>query len=96
MSVGITRNFGPLTQEARITREDWGRVGRFARERVTINTQSGRDEDGQAFAPYSRDYLSAKLKAGGSSTVNLTVSGAMLQAIRVAPDDQGVTLTIEP
>lgn len=93
MYVEIVRNFPPLTEIPIVTREDWGRIGRFARERVVRRTQQGLDEHDQKFQPYSPGYAAQKAAAGGdSSRVDLTVSGEMLRAITVEPDDTGVTL----
>ncbi len=75
-----------------MTKDDWGRVGRLARERVVLRTLQGRDEDDRAFQPYSAGYLEQKLEAGASGRVDLQLSGEMLRAITVEPDDTGVTL----
>ena len=93
-SVTITRNFGPLTDIRALTREDFAVIGRLAREQVIRRTQAGRDENDQAFAPYSPAYAEAKGEAGAGSAVNLTVSGEMLRGIVVeTPTDTGVTLS---
>lgn len=89
MGVSISRNFGPLDELKFLTREDWGRVGRLARERIMRRTLDGRDQHDASFAPYSAAY--AELK--GSSRVDLQLSGEMLRAITVEPDDLGVTLS---
>lgn len=94
MAVTVTRNFGPLDQIDLITRGDWGKVGRLARERIIRRTQQGHDQEDASFKPYSADYLAQRHDAGLGDRVDLQVSGAMLQAIQVEPDDQGVTLTI--
>ena len=77
----VTRNFGPLDQipltDAQLMRE----VGLMVRERIVRRTRAGEGVDG-AFQPYSASYAAQKRKAlGGSGTVNLTASGAMLNAI---------------
>lgn len=94
MGVSVTRNFPPLDQITLVSRADWGRVGRLARERIIRRTLQGRDEDEASFAPYSAAYAKQKAKLGKSDLVNLQLSGAMLNAIQVEPDEQGVTLTI--
>lgn len=94
MGVVVHRNFGPLDDTTFVTREDWGRIGRLARERIIRRTLQGRDEDDAAFAPYSPGYAAQKAKAGASGAVNLMLSGAMLEAITVEPDADGVTLTV--
>lgn len=94
MGVSVTRNFPPLDQTVFVTEPDWRRIGLLARERIVRRTLSGRDEDDAAFAPYSAGYLAQRAKIGASATPNLTLSGAMLNAIQVEPDAEGVTLTI--
>lgn len=92
MGVTVRRNFGPLTDLTLFTRRDWDRVGRLARERIVRRTVGGRDVSGSPFPPYSAGYRRAKEAIGAGSTVNLTLSGDMLNAITVEPDDMGVTL----
>jgi hypothetical protein len=93
MGVSVTRNFGPLTETVFLSRDDWGKVGRLARERIVLRTRRGQDREGQPFKPYSPGYAKAKGKELGAGQVNLTVSGDMLNAITVEPDDKGVTLS---
>ena len=93
MRVTVTRTFGPLQETPLLTRDDWGSVGRLARELIVRRTQQGRDEDDNPFTPYSPAYAALKAEAGGSATVDLTVSGDMLRAITVEPDDTGCTLS---
>jgi hypothetical protein len=92
VGVTVTRNFGPLEAVPLVTRSDWARVGRLVRDRIIERTLSGREVSGAAFAPYSAGYRRAKAAAGAGSTVNLMLSGEMLRAITVEPDDDGVTL----
>jgi hypothetical protein len=94
LGVTVVRNFPPLDELTLIGRDDWAKIGRLARERIIRRTLAGRDEDDSAFAPYSAGYAAQKAKAGASGAVNLQLSGAMLEAIQVEPDDDGVTLTI--
>lgn len=94
MGVTVTRNFGPLDEIVPVTKEDWGQIGRLARERVITRTLQGRDEDDRPFAAYTDAYAALKAREGASSGPNLQLSGAMLQAIQVEPDDEGVTLAI--
>jgi len=75
-----------------LTRDDWGRVGRLARERIVRRTLEGRDQHDNSFAPYSEGYAAAKREMGASGSVDLQLSGEMLRAITVEPDDTGVTL----
>lgn len=92
VAVSVTRNFPSLTSVRVVTREDWARVGRLARERIIRRTTDGRDVRDASFAPYSAGYRRAKEAMGASGTVNLQLSGEMLRAITVEPDEQGVTL----
>lgn len=93
VAITVTRNFGPLDEIDLVTREDWGRIGRLARERIVRRTQAGRDEHDQPFRPYSEAYAEQKVEAGASGRVDLQLSGEMLRAITVEPDDEGVTLS---
>lgn len=59
-------------------------IGLLVRERVVRRTRAGTSATGAPFAPYSRGYAEQKAKAlGGGGTVNLTVSGGMLNALQV-------------
>lgn len=93
MGVTVTRNFGPLTDIEFLSREDWERVGRMARERIVLRTRQGRDKDEQPFRPYSQGYAQVKARELGAGPVNLTLSGDLLNAITVEADDTGVTLS---
>ncbi len=92
MTIAVTRNFPPLADTVLLSVEDWGRVGRLARERIIRRTLAGKDQADAPFAPYSEGYAERKAAAGGSSRVDLQVSGQMLQAIVIEPDAAGVTL----
>lgn len=90
--MSVSRNFPPLTEQPLLTKDDWGRIGRLTRERILRRTMQGVSETGTPFAPYSPGYAAAKRKSGASDRVNLQVSGEMLRAITVEPDETGVTL----
>jgi hypothetical protein len=90
--VSVSRNFKPLSSLKLLTRQDWAAVGRLAREQILKHTAAGRDEHGRPFRPYSPSYAAQKRQAGASGRVDLMVSGQMLGAITVTPDDKGVTL----
>lgn len=93
MGVTTSKNFGhladlPLT-DAALMRE----VGLLARERIYRRTIAGRDQDDQPFTPYSAAYSGLRRAEGLSTSVNLQVSGGMLNAMRiVAVTDTSVTL----
>jgi len=92
LTVTVARSSGRLADLPLMTREDWAATGRLAREQVIRHTNAGVDQDGKAFTPYSKRYLDQKRKTGASTRVNLTLSGGMLGAITVEPDETGVTL----
>ena len=48
---------------------------------IISRTQGGRDVKGSSFKSYSSDYIKKRSKTGRGSSVNLTYTGAMLQAI---------------
>ena len=82
-AVTIRRNFGPLAEVKLSTRALMQEVGLLARERIVRRTIAGQDEDGHSFAPYSKLYAERKGKELGRASVNLQVSGAMLNAITI-------------
>lgn len=69
-------------------------VGLLAREKIIRRTISGRDAKGGSFQPYSPSYAAQKSKEGlGGGTVNLQVSGAMLNDLQITEvTDESVTL----
>ncbi len=88
-TVTVSRNFDSLVSIAATTSEDMREIGLLARERIVARTLRGVDADGNTFAPYSDAYAKAK----GSTFVNLTVSGNMLNHLQiVAVEDDRVTL----
>lgn len=67
-------------------------IGLAAIEMIRTRTRQGRGTDGP-LKPYSPAYAKAKAKAGLSSTVNLTVSGDMLNTLQVTEvTDTSVTI----
>lgn len=94
VGVELRRSFGPLDEIDLVTREDWGRVGRLARERIIARTLSGQDERDAPFAAYTPAYAKRRSQMGASTTPNLQLSGDMLNAITVTEDEVGVTLEI--
>lgn len=93
MAVVVTRNFAKLDTIQLTTREDMRDVGLLAREAIWRRTRRGQGTDGP-FPPYSPGYAKAKQQAGADGgTVNLTLSGGMLNAITVTVvDEQTVEL----
>ncbi len=91
--MSVSRNFGALDQipltDAKLMRE----VGLLARERIVRRTRMGQGTDGAAFTSYSAGYAKRKGAELGSTKVNLTVSGAMLNDITILDvSDDSVTL----
>jgi len=75
----------PLTEVlARlVTVEDMRALGELARVAIVDRTRAGRTPDGVSWAPYSPRYAEQKAQELGASNVNLTVSGEMLNNLRV-------------
>ena len=59
---------------------------------IISRTQSGRDYKGNSFKDYSHTYAKSKAKKFGSSRVNLTRSGNMLNSITWKPLPNGIRL----
>jgi hypothetical protein len=94
MPVTLTTTFRlpssiPLTDKA-LMRE----IGLLALEQIRTRTRQGTDMRGQPFEPYSQAYLKQKSKeTGAPSTVNLTLSGTMLNTLHITEvTDTSVTL----
>jgi hypothetical protein len=88
--MSVTRNFGPLDQIPLTNREVMKEVGLLVRERVVRRTRAGTSTDGAPFAAYSPGYAKRKGAELGTTTPNLTVSGAMLNDIvltKIADDE---------
>lgn len=81
--VVVQRNFGSLEHLKLVTPEMMRDIGLLAREMIVTRTRAGVDVDGQAFEPYSEGYAEAKRKALGTSAVNLTVSGGLLNDLTI-------------
>lgn len=95
MSVIIRRTIPDLSTVARdlITRADLREIGLLQIERIRRRTAMGRDADGQPFRAYSPEYQKRKGEELGAGTVNLTVSGGMLNALTIVDlTDDSVTI----
>lgn len=69
-------------------------IGQQAITAIRSRTRLGRDQDGQPFAAYSPGYARAKAREyGGSSRVNLTLSGDMLSTLSIV-DVTATSVTI--
>lgn len=75
-------------------REVMRNVGLLVRETIRRRTARGESATGQPFEPYSAAYSKRKAEElGGAGTVNLTVSGQMLNALQILEvTDHTVTL----
>ncbi len=83
--ITVRRNFGPLAKTRIYTKEQMRELGLLVIERVRRRTLSGKDVDEAAFHAYSPEYAKRKRQqVGGSGTVNLQASGAMLRGIVIA------------
>ena len=83
MSITVRKNFVRLRDIEMVTAADMRDVGELVVQRIRERTMRGQDADGGAFADYSDGYATAKRMAVGTSRVNLTVSGEMLNAMTV-------------
>ena len=83
MSITVRKNFVRLRDIEMVTAADMRDVGELVIQRIRERTMRGQDTDGGAFADYSDGYATAKRRAVGTSRVNLTVSGEMLNAMTV-------------
>lgn len=93
MSVTITRTIPDLGRLPLATRADLREAGLLAIELIRRRTLAGRDANGQAFEPYSPGYRDRKAQELGGGTVNLQVSGAMLNALQIVDlTDEKVTI----
>jgi hypothetical protein len=82
-TVTLSRNFPELDTLELTTIEDMREIGLMARQQILARTISGLDADGAAFAPYSQSYADRKRAVLGTSTVNLQVSGNMLNHLGI-------------
>lgn len=66
-----------------MTSTDWRAVGEIARARIVERTRRGSPPEGEDWPAYSDAYRELKAKELGGGPVNLTVSGEMLNNLRV-------------
>lgn len=94
MGVTVSRSIPDLNAIKLTDRALMREVGLLAREKIVRRTISGRDAKGGSFQPYSPSYAEQKAKEGlGGGTVNLQVSGAMLNDLQITEvTDESVTL----
>lgn len=93
MAVSVRKNFKPLAQIKPTTKAVMKEVGLLARERIVRRTLAGNDALGGAFQSYSPGYAKRKARELGAGSVNLQVSGSMLNAIVITElTEDSVTL----
>lgn len=93
MAVTLRRNFGPLVDTLKWTKQEWRDIGDEVVMKIRRRTLAGQDAQGQAFAGYSAGYAKRKGEALGVAAVNLQVSGEMLNAMQViGVTDKSVTI----
>lgn len=93
MGIVVRKSFVRLADTALTTKADMQAVGRLVIERIVERTQRGLDATGQTFRGYSAGYAKRKREAGGTSRVDLRVSGEMLNALDVTDvTDRSVTI----
>ena len=72
---------------------DFQNLGYLIRDIIIERTERGVDGMNKPFKPYSSQYAKRRLKEGfDTSPVNLQVSGAMLNGIKVDATDTGVVV----
>jgi hypothetical protein len=100
-TITVERNFPALDDMTLVTAEDLREIGLLVREQIIRRTRQGLDANGAPFQGYSPRYALQKegrlgsvfAGHGGYGTVNLTVSGNMLNQIVITEvDDESVTL----
>jgi hypothetical protein len=95
MGVVVRRSFEDLGRlpDKMVDRNLLREIGLMARERIIRRTISGKDAQGAPFQAYSQGYRERKAKELGGGTVNLQVSGAMLNGLTIVDvTDRSVTL----
>lgn len=81
--VTVVKTGRPLADLRLSSRDLMKEIGLLARERVIRRTVSGVDENDTRFKSYSPGYAAAKAREVGSASVNLQLSGGMLNAITI-------------
>lgn len=84
MAIVIKKSFRSLRELELLTRAQMREIGTLAIERIKRRTLAGQSVDGGAFRDYSTAYAKRKAdELGTGSTVDLSVSGEMLNAIAI-------------
>ena len=85
MSITVRSSGIPLdlVMATLLTADEWQEIGELAKLRIVERTAKGIGPDGQRWPPYSPAYAKRKAKALGPGPVNLSLSGRMLDEMRV-------------
>lgn len=73
----------PPGQDGFLTPDEWEEIGQSLATRILRRTRSGVDAAGTTFHAYSAGYARRKAREVGAGPVNLTLSGQMLNDLRV-------------
>jgi hypothetical protein len=93
MGIAIRRTIPDLSSLQLIGRAEMREAGLLALEMNRRRTAAGKDADGQPFEPYSEGYRERKAREVGGALPNLTLSGAMLNALTIVDvTDDSVTI----
>lgn len=84
MPVTVTSTVGKLAALPLSDQVLMAEVGQMGIRSIHSRTSAGTDVNGKAFQPLSEGYAKARTKQGLGSTSNLTLSGAMLNAMTLA------------
>ena len=84
MPVKVTSTVGKLANIPLVDEALMAEIGQMAIRRIHSRTSAGTDVNGSAFAPLSDGYAKQRTKQGLGTTSNLTLSGAMLNAMTIA------------
>jgi len=82
--VVVIKDFSLLAGRQVLTADDWEDLGTSLVTRIVDRTRNrGLDATNTPFVPYSAGYAARKAKEVGAGPVNLTLSGQMLNDLRV-------------
>jgi len=81
--IAVVKNFATLIGRDLLVASDFEDIGQSIAIRIARRTTRGVDFEGDAFTEYSDGYRIQKAKEVGAGPVNLTLSGQMLNDIKV-------------
>ncbi len=92
LEIDMGGSFETFNIDDLITAADVGKMGEMQRQAIIRRTARGESATGAAFKAYSKSYA----EETGKSTVDLTVTGAMMGALKLTkPKDTGISITIK-